>query len=390
MSESGKISVKARILWTLFIVFVSVNLAIQITGNTYLYKALLYNFADVDDLDVFETRIINNDSVSSEWPVSKNYNKQKLPDALLRELERNKSLEFLIIKDDSILHEQYWDHYSKNSLSNSFSMAKSITSILIGIAIDEGKIKSADEPVGNYLKHFKKGNNAKLTIRNLLMISSGLNWDESYNSLFSKTTEAYYGNNLDKLVSTLNVVEEPGKKFQYMSGNTLLLGMIVEKATGMKLSDYASEKLWKPLGAALPAQWSLDHPDGREKAYCCFYSNARDFARIGKLYLDHGKWNGKQIVSAEWVNQTITPNTSLTEKDNSPCKRYGLHWWLMNRKGHAIFYMRGLYGQYVLVIPDENAIVVRLGKKQGDRINGEFHDMFDYADGVLDMLSGKK
>src|SRR5882724_3946022 len=108
MKISHKISIKARIFWTLLILFVSANLAIQITGNTYLYKALLYNYADVDDLDIFDTRIVKNDSVSQEWPVSVNYNKLKLPESLLQELELNKSLEFLIIKNDSILYEQYW------------------------------------------------------------------------------------------------------------------------------------------------------------------------------------------------------------------------------------------------------------------------------------------
>src|SRR6185295_9764055 len=111
-------------------------------------------------------------------------------------------------------------HYDKNSISNSFSMAKSFVSVCIGIALDEGKIKSLDEPVGNYLPHFKEGDNAKLTIRQLLMMSSGLNWDESYSSLFSITTEAYYGTDLENLVSNLNVVSEPGKKFDYMSCNT--------------------------------------------------------------------------------------------------------------------------------------------------------------------------
>jgi CubicO group peptidase (beta-lactamase class C family) len=307
---------------------------------------------------------------------------------MLAQLEHRQSLEFLIIKDDSLLYEQYWENYKPNSASNSFSMAKSITSILIGIAVDEGKIKSIDEPVGNYLEHFKSVKNEKLTIRHLLMMCSGLSWDESYSSLFSITTEAYYGNDLEALVKTLHVVEEPGKTFEYMSGNTLLLGMIVEKATEMKLSDYAGEKLWKPLGASLQAQWSLDHADGTEKAYCCFYSNARDFARLGQLFLNKGKWNDKQIVSESWVEQSIAP-IMVKDKSGKVCDWYGFQWWLMKRKGRNVFYARGLYGQYILVVPDERLVIVRLGKSQGDKVNGKYHDMIDYTDGVLDMLAQK-
>ena len=289
-----------------------------------------------------------------------------------------------MIKNDSIYHEQYWDHYDQNSLSNSFSMAKSIVSILVGIAVDEGKIKSIDDPVGNYLPHFKDGNNAKLTIRHLLTMSSGLNWDENYSSLFSVTTKAYYGSNLKKLMSGLNVVNEPGKKFDYMSGNTQLLAFIVEKATGKNLSDYASEKIWKPVGAEHSAQWSLDHVNGEEKAYCCFYSNARDFARYGKLYLDSGQWNGQQLVSKNYVKESTTPAPVDFSGNEQNC--YGFQWWLTQEKGHKIFYARGLRGQYIVVIPDKQIIFVRLGVERPQP--GQDHKLSDlqvYIDGVLQM-----
>src|SRR6185369_4219930 len=227
-----KISAWTKIFWTLFILFVSINVAIQITGNGYMYKAIIYRYADIDDLDVFETRVVESGE-PQPWPMASGYNKEKLPDSLEAALIKYQSIAFLVIKDDSIQYEQYWDHYDKNSYSNSFSMAKSIVSVLVGIALDEGKIKNLDEPVGNYLPHFNEGNNSKLTIRNVLTMSSGLNWDESYSSLFSITAKAYYGENIEKLINGLKVVDEPGKKFDYMSGNTLLLAMIVEKATGM-------------------------------------------------------------------------------------------------------------------------------------------------------------
>jgi CubicO group peptidase (beta-lactamase class C family) len=386
-----KMHLLTRIFWIALIVFVSVNVAIQITGSSYVYKALIYMYADIDDLDVFETRIVEN-AKPQPWPVSTSYNQKKLPDALQSELVKNKSIAFLVIKDDSICHEQYWDHYDKSSYSNSFSMAKSIVSILVGKALDEGKIKSLDEPVGNYLPHFKEKNNSRLTIRHVLTMSSGLNWNESYSSLFSITAKAYYGSDLSGLMNSVNVVNEPGKKYDYMSGNTLLLSMIVEKATGKKLSEYASEKIWKPIGAEFPAQWSLDHADGEEKSYCCFYSNARDFARFGKLYLDSGMWYvpgqheiGEQIISKNYVRESLTPaklDFTGSEKD---C--YGYQWWLTEEKGHHIFYARGLRGQYIVVIPDKRIIFVRLGVERGKPMeNQKLSDLMVYIDGVLDTF----
>lgn len=381
----------SKIFWTFFILFVSVNVAIQITGNSYMYKAIVYQFADIDDLDVFVSRAVEN-AEHQPWPISTKYNKRPLPASVVGELEKNKSVAFLVIRNDSIQYEQYWDHYTKDSYSNSFSIAKSIVSILVGIALDEGKIKSLDEPVGNYLPHFNDSNNSKLTIRHVLTMSAGLDWDESYSSLFSITAKAYYGSNLEKLMNTVNVVSEPGKKFDYMSGNTLLLSMIVEKATGMHLSDYASEKIWKPVGAKLPAQWSLDHQDGVEKSYCCFYSSARDFARIGRLYLDSGMWTppgqhvgGRQIISKNYVRESLTPAVLDYEGNEQHC--YGYQWWMTEEKGHRIFYARGLRGQYIVMIPDENIIFVRLGNERGKPMaNLKLSDLVIYIDGVLETF----
>src|SRR4030095_7718406 len=163
------------------------------------------------------------------WHVGRDYNKKPLTAELRKTLEGYESIAFLVIKDDSIRTEEYWDNYGKHSLSNSFSAAKSIVSILVGIAIDEGKIKSLDQPVCDFLPEFCEGQSKQLTIRHLLMMSSGLNWDESYTSLFGPTTRAYYDTDLSKQVLDLKVVTTPGKEFNYMSSNTELLALIVSK-----------------------------------------------------------------------------------------------------------------------------------------------------------------
>lgn len=187
----------------------------------------------------------------------------------------------------------------------------------------------------------------------------------------------------------LKVVEKPGVEWNYKSANPQLLAFILEKATGMKVSEYASQKLWSKIGAVHDAQWSLDHKDGDEKAYCCFYSNARDFARVGKLMLNNGVYNGVRVVSEAYVKESITP-APLTE-NGKPFYGYGFQWWLMNYDGHEIFYARGILGQYVVVIPEADIIFVRLGHKRWkDETTGELMDVPVYVREVMKMYGNNE
>lgn len=374
------------LIWGIVIVLLSSSAALWITGYSYVFKTLIYQYPDIDDINIFHTRIVTEKN-GKEWPVSVDYNKVKIPSTTAAALAANETVAFLIIKNDSIVHEEYNDRYTNNTQSNSFSVAKSIVSILTGIAASEGKF-SLDDAVGKYIPEFSKSPNDQLTIRHLLMMSSGLNWDESYNSLFSKTTEAYYGTDLENQVKRLKVVEKPGYKFQYMSCNTVLLAMIIARTTGKTISEYASEKLWIPLQAEHPAYWSLDHADGTEKSYCCFYSTARDFARIGKLYLDSGMVNGRQLVPREYVAESTQPH-GLYDEYQKAVDYYGYQWWLAERLGHKIFYARGILGQYIVVIPDERLIIVRLGNKRGEKVGNHYSDFLAYVDGALELY-GKK
>lgn len=369
--------------YTILVLFIALNLFIVFSGKYYLYKTLAYNFVDIDDLDLFPYRTIEAGN-GIEWPQHRNYNKSKMPDYLLQELVTYKSVAFAIIKNDSLFYDQYWEGYTDSSLSNAFSMAKSIVGVLIGIAVDEGKIKSIDEPVGNYILEFKEGKKANITVKHLLTMSSGLDWDEAYANPLSATSEAYYGTDLYGLATKQKVISDPGKNFVYLSGNSELLGLIVAKATGKTLSEYASEKLWKPLNAMHDAKWSLDKEQGDEKAYCCFYSNAKDFARIGSLFLHNGKWKGTQIVSEKYVRESV--NAAELSDNGKPNKAYGLHWWMTEYDGEKIYYMRGILGQYVVVIPSENIVFVRLGHKRSDKnAEGELMDIPVYIKGVLEM-----
>jgi CubicO group peptidase (beta-lactamase class C family) len=348
-----------RIIRVLLVIIIIFSAYALISGKTYLFKAVAYNFANIDDYKKFSNNTVAI-GTPQPWHASSNYNQPKVPDTLTNLLEALGSVGLLMIKNDSVLVERYWDNYTDSSLSNSFSMAKSITSLLIGVALKEGKIKSLQDPVGNYLPEFANGPKAKIKIIDLLTMSSGTDWDESYMNPLSVTTEAYYGSDVYKTATGVSSKSTPGSLFSYKSGDTQLLGLILEKVTGRSLSDYAAEKLWKPLGAEHPALWSTDHEKGNEKAYCCFNSNTRDFARIGKLMLDSGKWNGVSVIDSNYYLNSITP-CGTPDETNKKCDYYGYQWWI-DPSHPEIFYARGILGQYIIVIPSKKTIIVRLGK----------------------------
>jgi CubicO group peptidase (beta-lactamase class C family) len=352
-------------LLTIIIVFSAYAV---VTGKTYLFKAVYYNFAGIDDYKIFTNNQVAT-AAPQPWLVSSQLNKISPPGALDNLLQRIKTVGLVVIRNDSLLYEKYWDGYSDSSLSNSFSMAKSITSLLIGTAIKEGKIKSVNEKVSTYLPEFSQGMAAHLTIKNLLTMSSGSNWDEAYANPFSVTTESYYGSDLHKTATGVKIVKEPGTYHSYKSGDTELLGLILEKVTGKSLSSYAAEKLWQPLGAEHPALWSTDHKEGNEKAFCCFNSNARDFARIGQMMLDSGRWKGNAIIDPAYYSQSISP-CNIPDEKNVACDYYGYQWWIATHYP-GVFYARGILGQYIIVIPSKKMVIVRLGhKRSAEHVNG--------------------
>ena len=378
-----------RILIGLVAIIFIAELLLVFTGNLYVNKVLAMTIMvgktgpDIDELELFSKREIANNE-PQPWKISSQFNKQKIREESLGKFAQYKTVAFLVVKNDSILHEEYWEGYNDHSLVNSFSMAKSINSILIGCALKDGLIKSLDEPVGNYLDEFKQGEKSKITIKHLLTMSSGIDFKEEYVSPLAWPAEAYYGPDVNSLTLKANVITEPGKTWIYKGGDSQLLGMILKKATNKNAADYASEKLWKPIGADDKAFWSLDEK-GMEKVSCCFYTNARDFARVAKLYLNFGSWNGHQIVDSAYVKESITA-ANLVDREGKQNDKYGYQWWLMNYKSHPIFYMRGIRGQYIFAIPDMKIIVVRLGHKRAAKAGDELPaDIFAYLDAAMEM-----
>ncbi|MBF0694052.1 MAG: serine hydrolase [Flavobacterium sp.] len=362
--------IKKFLIWFVAIIAILI-IALYAFNADYLLKAVRtiylngHTTAFLDDYNYFDNREIPN-GTPQPWPISKKYNQAELTDQLAKQNKDLGTVAFLVIKNDSIVHESYSDNYSKDSKSNSFSVAKSIVSAALGKAIQEGKIKSLDQKVSDFFPTFNQGKSAAMTVGDLSSMSSGLNWDENYYSPFSVTTRAYFDENLDKVILNQKGVDDPGTRYKYLSGNTQLLAMVIEKATKQSLADYVSEKFWKPLGAESDALWQTDRDGGIEKAFCCIASNARDFARFGKLYKQYGKWNNQQILDSTFVATSIKPRFP-----ESP--EYGYGFWLSEYKNKDIFYMRGHLGQYVIVIPQDDLIIVRLGHRHKKSTTGSPH-----------------
>lgn len=337
-------------------------IASTLLTSCQLGRFVFYNFADIKDHKKFQSRPLTADTAPFNFQTT---NSGKFPKELNgipfdKYLEDNKTVAFLIIKNDTIQYEKYFRGYDKQSIVPSFSMAKSVTSILIGCAIDQGLIKSVDEPITNYIPELTKNGFDKVTIKHLLQMTSGIKFNESYVNPFGDAASFYYGLNLRKEIGKMKLKSEPGKKFEYVSGNTQLLGLVLERSLKEKtITSYLQEKLWTPLGMEYDASWSIDKKkNGLEKTFCCLNARARDFAKIGRLYKNKGNWNGKQIVSQKWVDES----TKIDTTDGS-VGYYQYQWWLPSKKGD--FMAIGILGQYIYVDPSKNLIIVRLGKKEG-------------------------
>jgi len=376
-----------KLLKGILVFFGLLIVALYIFDYDYMLKAVRTIYANghktafLEDYKEFDNRTIENGD-GQAWNLHDDYNTVEETETLIKLNADKGTVAYVIIKNDSIWYENYFDGYTKDSKSNSFSMAKSMISAMLGKAIMDGKIKSLDQPVSDFYPEYSEGIASKMTVGDLSSMASGLNWDESYYSPFSITTRAYFYDDLEKMMLTVKVTEEPGQSYKYLSGNTQLLGMIIEKATGEKLSNYLSDSFWRPLGAENEAFWQTDREEGLEKAYCCVASNARDFARFGKLYKQHGQWNGQQLLDSSFIAKSIKPRFAKSPE-------YGYGWWLAKHNGQDVFYMRGHLGQLVIVIPEDDVIIVRLGhliEKPDSRSGAHSPNFFTYIDEAYTMM----
>jgi CubicO group peptidase (beta-lactamase class C family) len=353
---------------------------VVVNGDTYVFFLLKNTVFQgrlgptIDDYVIFENRTVEIGE-PVEWELSDDYNKTIFTEDELQYNESFGSAAYLVIKDGALLFEQYWGEYSDTSHTNSWSMAKSVISHLVGCALQDGLIESVQDPIGKYLEEYES---SSATIENILTMSSGFNYYEDYLNPFSYPARSLYGSDIREVHKRYKQISEPGKSFNYQSANTQMLAFLLMKVTGKNLSEYASEKLWKPIGAEQEALWSLDHKDGVEKAFCCFNSNARDYAKFGYLYLNKAVVNGDTLVPRSYYEKCISPAGYLSDGDHAN-ERYGYQWWTVKMDDENIFYARGIQGQYIFVLPESNLVIVRLGQSRSSlRTKGHPNDVYKY------------
>jgi len=342
--------------------------------------------AGLEDYIHFEVREIPKSDAPQPWALHVDYNSVPPTKTLKKLHEAHKTVAFLIIKNDSIWHEQYFDGFGKDSKTNSFSMIKTIVAASLAKAIEEGHVKSFDQKAKDFLPWLKGAYANEMTVGDLATMSSGLDWKEDYDNLLTITPRTYITRDITRVMKNIPIKNEPGKKFVYQSGSTQLLSLVLTAATGETISSLVRRYFWNPMGADADANWRLDSAEkGIEKSYCCFNSNARDYARFAALFKNGGVWNGTQLISPEYVRKSVTSQFENGED-------YGYGWWLGSHMGKRFFSMRGHTGQYAIVFPEDDVIVVRLGHEQLPDLPGVRHsaDYLGYMEEAFAMLSYEK
>lgn len=283
-------------------------------------------------------------------------------------LESSRTLAFLVIKDDVIVYERYLGGHSESAISQVFSTSKSILSVLIGTAIDDGLIESVGDPVTAYVPELADAGFERVTIEGLLNMQSNMDYFENDNP-FGEHVIFNFTDRLEDEILDLKLLQFADEQFRYKSGDNALLGLILDRALGAKsITQYMQERLWNPLGMEHGGIWGVDRPDGLERTWCCLSVSARDLAKVGRLYLKNGDWNGMQIVSADWVEESTTGGAYQADEwpeDLSHTANYKYQWWLLSEED-GDYSTLGKDGQYMYIHPGKNLIIVRLGETTGD------------------------
>jgi hypothetical protein len=298
-----------------------------------------------------------------EHPLDFTYEYQGEKLAAEQVLERTYTNALLVIKDGYVVSEIYRNNTNPSARFIGWSMTKSITSVLIGCAIAEGRIDSLDTPITHYLPELAGGGYDGVSIRHVMQMRSGVDYEERYD--FANPGRAA-SNHINALVQNttrfadvarmLPRIHEPGEFFQYKTIDTAVLGWLVERVTAGSVAAYTARCLWEPLGAESDGYYIMDGPPGigREFSGAGFNATLRDFGRFGQMMLDGGVAGGRRIVSEEWVQQSTQPSGSGNDRFGG----YGLQWWTIS--GTAAYAAIGLQGQYIYVDPSTQTVVVKL------------------------------
>lgn len=313
-------------------------------------------------------------------------------------LEQQGTVALIVLREGRIVHEQYFAGRQRDTLLTSFSMAKSVVALLLGQAIRDGHIHGLDDPVTRYLPELEAQDPrfVQVRLRDLLAMRSGIAFQEQYGSPWSDVAVFYLTHDLGRAVAGLRIAEPPDRRYRYSSGDTQVLGMAIERATGRRLPQLLAQGLWEPIGAGMDASWSVDSAVlGQAKAFCCLNARAVDFARIGQLMLDRGRVGARQVVPADWIDTLLAvqehPGEDAAARRNiedpgRPSAVFYTGQWRRMPQGRleavpdpasgvdpatlvpgTDFYAQGQHGQYIYVAPQQRTVVVRLGT---DRLPG--------------------
>ena len=360
----------------------------------YVNRPLRWGESDVYDYQKFPERALEASDSPFEFPLNLDEDRIRTQFEAVSGIEdfdsflvENSTQAFIVIRDDAILYEEYFNGASRDSIVTSFSIAKSFTSALIGIAISEGHIHSVDDPITDYLPELMERDPAfkNITIRDLLMMSSGIRYEE-FPFVTGDNTKTYWYPSLRQLaLEDTRIVGSPGEKFLYNNYHHLLLGLILERSTGASVTDYLQEQIWKPIGMQYPGSWSLDE-NGFEKMESGINARAIDFAKFGRLFLHNGNWNRVQVVPTEWVAESTRVDKYVDYAQYYPNEfpfangqgYYKYMWWGLQRDDQNYdFIALGNHGQYIYISPQRNLIILRFGESYGE---------FDGSQGWLEMF----
>ncbi|HPF51619.1 MAG TPA: serine hydrolase [Draconibacterium sp.] len=356
---------------------------------TYVYRLITQNVADVYDYKKYENRVIEGSKDTFEFAkaLDEEYVESLFQDRVERSgcktfdewAEKSQTTALIFIRRDTILYEKYFNGFSRESYFHSQSVAKSFISFLIGAAIDDGLISGVGDPMTKYIPELKERDPQfeRITIKNLLEMRSGLKYFEGYfpgthiHLPWHDEAVGYYHPNVRKLLlEKIDIASEPGRIFQYNNYNTSYLGLIIERATHKTVSEYLQEKLWSQI-MEYDALFSIDSKkSGFEYMPSRLIARAIDYARFGRLFLKDGNWNGKQIISKDWVLKSTREDKSIPRNiypdwlggNNCAHTYYTYQWWgNANCDSTFQFFANGNLGQNIYVIPDKEIIIIHCG-----------------------------
>ena len=342
-------------------------------GSCTFATILRYGPSGVEDYAIFPHRTLKAGRQPYRFPNGPRLNSPTVPYHAFGEhdldslLAANDTLAFLVLKNDRLVYERYFNGHGEDKLSQIFSVSKSVLSMLIGCALDDGLIRSIQQPVTDFVPELRTLGYDAVTLEHLLQMTSGMDYLE-WDNPFGLHPAFYYGDDLEKRLLAIPLANPPGTRWSYKSGENELLGLILARSLhGRTITDYMQEKLWEPLGMEFDGQWAVDHePDGLEKTFCCLALRPRDALKLGRLMLHNGEWEGRRILSEAWVARS-----HQVDIRNGSAWFYQNQWWVGDLAGND-YYAMGHLGQIIYVNPGKDVVIVRLGSDRGrfsDRVS---------------------